>query len=72
MVTDPLEPPTTIPDDEPTEAMERSLLLHVPPLVVSAKVIVKPVQTLDGPVMAPGAGKTFTVAVVEQPVDGAV
>ena len=49
----------------PTAAL---LVLHVPPVVVSARVIVRPTQTNEAEeVIAPTLPNTFTVAVTEQP-----
>ena len=49
IVTVPAETPVTTPVDEPTVAIEVLLLLHVPPLVESNKVIVDPTHTEVGP-----------------------
>ena len=42
------------------------LLLQVPPLVASVKLIMEPTQTLVGPPMAAGNALTVTGAVVKQ------
>lgn len=39
------------------------MLCHVPPAGVLAKVIVEPIQTVAGPVIAPIVGMVFTVIV---------
>jgi hypothetical protein len=44
--------PDTTPLDEPTVAIEVLLLLHEPPVVASASVIVPPMHTAAGPVIA--------------------
>ena len=55
MVTTPVETPLTTPEVE-TVAIPVLPLLHVPPVDVSAKVIVELTQTVLAPVI--GAGKT--------------
>ena len=42
------------------------LLVHAPPAVVFARVIVVPGQTVDGPVIAAGIGLTLTMVVAVQ------
>jgi len=56
----PAATPDTIPV-EPTVATDVLLLLHVPPVAVSARVIVDPTQTLDDPVIAGTVGNGLTV-----------
>lgn len=58
--------PVTIPLDEPTDAFPL-LLLHVPPGGAPIQAIVKPMHTLEGPVIV-GLGLTVTIAVTMQPV----
>jgi hypothetical protein len=60
MVSVPAATPDTIPEAAPTVAMVMSLLLHVPPPGVDARVEVNPVQTLVVPVIAVGLGLTVT------------
>jgi len=57
-----LPSPVTIPPVE-TVACAVLLLLHVPPLVASDKLMVDPVHTLVGPLIAAGNGLTVTGAV---------
>ena len=67
MVAVPLAPPVTIPDAEPTDAL-LLLLVHVPPVVESESVIVRPVQTvLAVPEIAPTTPNTLSVVVTAQP-----
>jgi len=68
MVVVPVVRPLTIPVDASMVASEVLLLLHVPPVVALARVMVVPVQTDVGPVMAGGAAVTVTtVAEVQLP-----
>jgi hypothetical protein len=55
----------TIPVEEPTVATATLLLLHVPPVVALASVIVDPMQTFVGPVIVPAAGLYVIVDVAE-------
>lgn len=64
--------PVTTPDEVPMVAMVVILLLHVPPLAASLRVVVLPWHTLVIPVIAGGGGVTVTVPVIEHPVTGAV
>ena len=66
--------PAAIPDTVPLPVPDRTtvaalvlLLVHEPPVIASLKIIVLPVHTLAGPVMAGGVGSTVTVVVVLQP-----
>lgn len=68
MVAVPEVIPVTIPDNEPTAATEELLLVQTPPETELLSIIVVPTQTEDGPVIAPGAELTVTVAVAMQPV----
>jgi hypothetical protein len=58
--------PATIPELDPTVAIEVLLLTHDPPVKVFPNVIVAPVQTVVGPVIGPGAGIIFTEVVTKQ------
>ena len=60
-------PPVTIPLLEPIVAMDVTVLAQVPP-PASESVIVAPMHTAVGPLMAPGNGLTVIVVVIEQPV----
>ena len=60
MVAVPVATPVTMPV-EPTVAVAGSLLLHEPPGVASANVVVAPMQTESEPVIA--AGEVITVIV---------
>jgi hypothetical protein len=64
----PLAAPVTIPVAfmVPTAGL---LLLHVPPVVTQARVIVSAAQTLAGPVMVAGRAYTVTIAVAVPAVD---
>ena len=44
------------------------LLLHVPPVIPSLKVVAMPAQMFDAPLIADGVGITVTVMVEAQPV----
>ena len=68
MVAVPAETPVTIPESEPTEAINDELLLQVPPVEVLLKVIVLPAHTAFAPVMAAAAGLIVMVFVARQPV----
>ena len=57
-----------MPELVPTVAIGVELLLHVPPVVASARVIVAPVHTLTGLGIYAGFGFTVTVLYAEQPV----
>lgn len=63
--------PVTIPEEIPTVAIERLLLLHVPLGLGSDSVIVEPWQNATLPAMADGNGLTVMTRVMVQPV-GAV
>lgn len=52
-------PPVTTPPIAVIDALEPLVTVQVPPGVASDKVMVRPVQTVVGPVM--GAGRAFTV-----------
>lgn len=63
----PAETPVTTPVDVPTVTVEAAVL-HDPPAVTSASVIVlPPAHTLTGPVMTSGKALTVTVAIAIQP-----
>lgn len=55
--------PVTIPEPVPTVAKPVLLLVHVPPLVASLNVVVRPAQTFTVPVIDAGNGFTVTVEV---------
>lgn len=66
--------PAAMPDTEPLPVPDRTtvaalvlLLVHVPPDIASLRIIVLPVHTFAGPVMAGGVGSTVTEVVVKQP-----
>lgn len=48
-----------------TLAIALLLLLHVPPEAASAKVMVEPIQTTEGPVMVPALAVVLTVMATE-------
>ena len=58
----------TIPVEAPTLATDGSLLLHVPPAVALANVLVPPAQVLSVPEMASGADVMVSVLEARQPV----
>ena len=60
--------PVIIPVEEPAVAIPVLPLVHVPPLVASLKVVVKPAQTAAVPVIDDGNGLTVTTTVAIQPV----
>ena len=68
IVAVPAKTPVTKPLPEPTVATVVVPLLHVPPVVASLKLVVKPAQTFKVPVIAEGNGLTVKIAVVIQPV----
>src|ERR1043165_3762053 len=53
---------------EPTVATPVLLLLHVPPELTSASVVLAPTHTVPDPVMVAGIGFTVTVWFTKQPV----
>lgn len=67
MIDVPMAKPVTLPVTSPTFTFAL-FLLHEPPVVGSARVIVAPMQTRDGPAIAAGSGLIVTTAVVKQPV----
>ena len=66
----PLAIPVTIPEVEPMLPVPGALLLQVPPVTASLKVVVEPMHTDATPAMAAGASVTVTINVagVPQPV----
>jgi len=64
----PPDTPVTTPVPATTVAIAGVALLHVPPAVASANVLVKPMHTVVVPVITAGNGLTVTVAVLKQPV----
>jgi len=57
-----------MPVEDPTVATAASVLLQVPPVMVSVHVVVRPIHTVAAPVITDGIGVTVTVAVEKQPV----
>jgi hypothetical protein len=64
MIATPGATPLTTPV-EPAVAMDKLLLAHAPPAVVSINVVVEPAHTLIVPVMLSGNGFTVTTVVVK-------
>src|SRR5436305_1140752 len=62
----PASTPATAPLREPMVALAAMLLVQVPPPAL-LKVVVAPVHTVVGPLMAPGNGLTVIVLVAVQP-----
>ena len=58
--------PVTTPVVISIEPADGILLLHVPGVVASLSVVVRPVQTVSVPVMEAGNGLTVTIAVMIQ------
>lgn len=67
MVTKPAVTPETMPDEEPTVAIDTLEDDHVPP-PASARAVVPPTQTWLDPLIADGAEITVNVLVAVQPV----
>jgi len=67
MNTLPIDTPVTAPE-ELMVATHGALVLQLPVVLVSVKVVVNPMQTAGAPEIAPGGGLTVTVVVVRQPV----
>ena len=67
MIAVPSDAPVTNPEAEPTGATDGLILLHVPPVVPSVKVLVSPTQTPEVPEMGNGTGLTVTGIVALQP-----
>ena len=67
MVAVPVPAPVTEPVDEPIFAMPALLLVHVPPITVSVKVVLPPKQTPNVPVIAAGDCKMVIAVSVVQP-----
>ena len=67
----PAATPLTRPVVETTVATVVVPLVHVPALVASLSVVVKPAQTLVVPVITAGKGFTVTAIVLTQPVASA-
>ena len=61
MVSAPAVTPVTTPPETVALIL---LLLHVPPVTPSVKVIAEPAHTLDAPVILPAFGVGFTVMVL--------
>jgi hypothetical protein len=62
MVVAPAATPVTTPVIEPTVTIT-DVLFHVPPGTASENVVEAPVQTVDAPVMGPGAEVTVIIFV---------
>jgi hypothetical protein len=60
--------PVTLPPALVTVAWATLLLVHVPPLIASVRLIIDPEHTLVGPAIAAGKGLTVTGAVTKQPL----
>jgi hypothetical protein len=61
-------PPVTVPDAEPMFAVVVLLLVHAPPAVASASVVVSPVHICGTPLIADGNGLTVTMVAAAQPL----
>jgi hypothetical protein len=61
MVVVPVLTPVIMPDDDPAVATVVFVLVQVPPVTTSLKVIVFPVQSVGDPLIAEGKGLTVTV-----------
>ena len=61
-------PPVTRPEVILMDAMEAPLLLHVPPVTASLKVVVAPPHMIAVPMMGVDKAVTVTAEVVRQPV----
>ena len=61
-------PPVTKPEVILTEAIDTLLLLQVPPVVVSLKIVVAPPHIMVVPVMDVDKAVTVTAVVARQPV----
>jgi len=59
--------PPTLPEVAPTVAVVDVLLLHVPPVVTSARSVADPIHVCNVPVIEEGIGLTVTTIVVLQP-----
>jgi hypothetical protein len=68
VLTAPTNWPVTIPEAEPIVAVVTVLLAHVPPEVVSDKVVVVPAQITKVPNIGDGSGSIVTTVEVIQPV----
>ena len=68
IVAFPAATPVIVPSAAPAVAIAVLLLVHVPPLVASDRVIVDPAQTGVEPVIAGGNGLMVTCVVILQPV----
>ena len=69
IVVVPAATPVTTPVVDPIFTLAL-LLLHVPPMLPSVSVIVKPTHTVDGPSIVDGYGLTVTVVVTIHPDGG--
>ena len=57
----PASTPPTLPDAEPTVAIDASLVVHVPPVTVLVSGVAAPAHTCVVPEMAAGIGLTVTL-----------
>lgn len=62
----PVDTPVTIPETEPTVAMESDELLHEPPLIDEESVVVCDGHMVSGPDMVPAPVLTVTCRVMKQ------
>jgi hypothetical protein len=54
--------PVTVPEPEPTEAIDVAVVVHVPPPKVLESTVAAPAQSVVVPVIAAGLGLTVMVA----------
>ena len=62
MVSVPATSPVTVP---PATEARVFAVLHVPPVIVSVKVITAPVHTSEGPAIAPAYGNGFMITGID-------
>ena len=67
IVAVPARLPVTTPVNEPTLAVAEALLLHVPPVTASVKLVTNPTHTESAPNILPGAAVTVTTIVAGVP-----
>ena len=67
MIALPADPPVTIPEEAPTEAIRGDEVVQVPPDVVLVRVDELPEHKLEIPLMADGKGLTVNTKVEMQP-----
>jgi hypothetical protein len=66
MIVVPAIMPVRMPAEDPIVATNVLLLLQVPPVIPSVRLMVAPEHTVEGPIIAVGAGVTAIVVVVTQ------